>query len=323
MKSFVNTIIAVFFIAMPMFAQNAQKKPSVVVMPFDAKGDVSPEDSEIITEEFMNKYAVAGNAVVVNRNTLAQIQAEQKFQNSDWSDSNKTARLGEALNAQQIVSGQLRYYHNLLFVIVQVQDIKTLAVLASVNVRAKDAMEVLDKIPEICKGIVSQTDRTSYTGSSNERATGTKWKLGDTGPGEGTIYRIEPTKRTAWEYKYLGTADFATAQKLRKDYRGGGFSDWKCPSSDEFRWIYTYQIYPLISGGENPLISNTALYWTDNSRYRDDKLYKKWGPEYGYCYYDDNYYRFDTCENGYIRGPAQNTHSSQKLGVITIRSFTY
>ena len=320
MKSLVKTIIAVFFIAMPIFAQSAQKKPSVVVMPFDAKGEISPEDSEIITEEFMNKYAVAGSSTVVNRSTLSKIQAELKFQNSDWSDSNKTARLGEALNAQQIVSGQLRLYNNLLFAIVQLQDIKTLAVLASVNVRAKDAMELLDKIPEICKGIASQIDRTLEKGNSNERAKGTKWKLGDTGPGEGTIFRIEPTTRTAWEYKFLGTADFSTAQNLCKNYRGGGVSDWNFPSESLFRDIYTYQIYPLISGEEKPLISDSGRYWTE-SRNLNDSRYDK-GHWY-YLYYSDYYYGFDSCKKTYVTGPSRYTHSSEKYGVIAVRSFTY
>lgn len=195
--------------------------------------------------------------------------------------------------------------------------------LASVNVRAKDAMELLDKIPEICKGIVSQIDRTLEKGNSNERAKGTKWKLGDTGPGEGTIFRIEPTKRTAWEYKYLGTADFSTAQKMCKDYRGGGLSDWNFPSLDLFSDIYTYQIYPLISGEEKPLISDSAWYWTIYSSFRDDKFYKKLGNGYGYLFYDDYYYGFDTCEKCSIRGPSTYTHSSKKLGVIAVRSFTY
>lgn len=315
MKSLIKTILAVFFIAMPIFAQTAQKKPSVVIMPFDAKGDVSPDDSEVITEEFMNKYAVAGNAVVVNRNTLAQIQAEQKFQNSDWSDSNKTAKLGEALNAQQIVSGQLMLYNNLLFAIVQVQDIKTLAVLASVNVRAKDAMELLDKIPDICKGIVSQTDRALNVGNLNERAAGTKWKLGDTGPGGGTVYRIEPTKRTAWEYKYLGTADFSTAQKMCKDYRGGDVSDWQCASASEFKYIYIYQIYPLISGEEKPLISDSAVYWYSHYLQGTKGTFKDY-------YYDGNY-SFARGVTDLTRGPSKYTHSSAKYGVIAVRAFTY
>lgn len=180
-KKFV-TVFAFMLVAI-LSAQTAHKRPSVVIMPFDAKGGVSQEDCEVITEEFMSKYAVVGNSVVVNRNTLAQIQTEQMFQASDWSDSNKTTRLGEALNAQQIVSGQLRLYNGLIFVIVQVQDIRTLAVLASVNVRVKDVMELLDKISGICKSISAQMN-----GEYAVFSMAAEYQIGDIGPGGGYVF---------------------------------------------------------------------------------------------------------------------------------------
>lgn len=142
------------------FAQTA-KKPSVVIMPFDAKGGVAQEDCDIVTDIFESEYVVAGNSTVVNRSTLSKIQAEQKFQASDWSNSSKTAKLGEALNAQQIVSGQLRLYNGLLFFTAQVQDIGTLAVLASVSMRTESAMQLLDKIPGICTDLAGQIGGTS------------------------------------------------------------------------------------------------------------------------------------------------------------------
>ena len=180
-----------FMLVAILSAQTAHKRPSVVIMPFDAKGGVAQEDCEVITEEFMSKYAVVGNSVVVNRNTLAQIQTEQMFQASDWSDSNKTTRLGEALNAQQIVSGQLRLYNGLIFVIVQVQDIRTLAVLASVNVRVKDVMELLDKVPDICKTISAQMNGEFVGFKQTEQVPKqTNYKIGDLGPGNGWIFYV-------------------------------------------------------------------------------------------------------------------------------------
>lgn len=163
MKSF-KTIIATAALLAAVcagaFAQTA-KKPSVVIMPFDAKGGVAQEDCDIVTDIFESEYVVAGNSTVVNRSTLSKIQAEQKFQASDWSNSSKTAQLGEALNAQQIVSGQIRLYNGLLFFTAQVQDIRTLAVLASVSVRTESTMQLLDKIPGICKDLAIQIVGTS------------------------------------------------------------------------------------------------------------------------------------------------------------------
>lgn len=163
MKLFKTIIATAAFLAIgcvSAFVQTA-KKPSVVIMPFDAKGGVAQEDCDIVTDIFESEYVVAGNSTVVNRSTLSKIQAEQKFQASDWSNSSKTAQLGEALNAQQIVSGQIRLYNGLLFFTAQVQDIRTLAVLASVSVRTESTMQLLDKIPGICKDLAIQIVGTS------------------------------------------------------------------------------------------------------------------------------------------------------------------
>lgn len=159
-KTIIATAALLVAVCMSAFAQTA-KKPSVVIMPFDAKGGVAQEDCDIVTDIFESEYVVAGNSTVVNRSTLSKIQAEQKFQASDWSNSSKTAQLGEALNAQQIVSGQIRLYNGLLFFTAQVQDIRTLAVLASVSVRTESTMQLLDKIPGICKDLASQIGGTS------------------------------------------------------------------------------------------------------------------------------------------------------------------
>lgn len=159
-KQCVVLVISVLF-CVSLFARTSAKKPAVVIIPFEVKGGIAQEDCDIVTEIFESDYVVAGNSTVVNRSTLSKIQAEQKFQNSDWSNSNKTAKLGEALNAQQLVSGQLRLYSGLIFFTVQVQDIKTLAVLASVSMKIGSVMDLLDKIPGVCKDLSGQAGGTA------------------------------------------------------------------------------------------------------------------------------------------------------------------
>ena len=168
MKKLTYAMIALLsFLCVPLCAQTAEKKPTVVIVPFEAKGGMEQEDCEVVSELFASEYVITGAAIVVNRNTLAQIQTEQKFQASDWSNSDKTTRLGEALNAQQLVSGQLRLYNGLILVTVQVQDIKTLAVLAAVSTRVENTMKLIDGIPKICKDLVSQM--VAKTGDASTR----------------------------------------------------------------------------------------------------------------------------------------------------------
>ena len=175
MRKLTYAIIAFLTIlCVPLSAQTAEKKPTVVIVPFEAKSrGIEQDDCEIVTESFESEYARTGSALVVNRNTLKKIQTEQAFQNSDWSNNDKTAKLGEALNAQQLVFGSLRLYNDILFVTIQIQDITTLAILASVNVRVKDTMELLDKIPSICDALIAQFGR---------------YKVGGIGPGGGYIF---------------------------------------------------------------------------------------------------------------------------------------
>ncbi|MDE6067500.1 MAG: hypothetical protein K2F89_00915 [Treponemataceae bacterium] len=203
MKTFKTIFIAAVLAVLlaPLCAQTAEKKPTVVIVPFEAKSKgIEQDDCDIVTESFESEYARTGSALVVNRSTLKKIQTEQAFQNSDWSNNDKTAKLGEALNAQQLVFGTLRFYNDILFVTVQVQNIETLAVLASVNVRVKDTMELLETIPDICKNIAAQMQGESAPTVVSKNTSSTKpvqttksgvgktYQIGDIGPGGGYIF---------------------------------------------------------------------------------------------------------------------------------------
>ena len=143
------------------FAQTA-KKPSVVIMPFDAKGGVAQEDCDIVTDIFESEYASFDGLEVVDRGLLPKLKTELHFSDSDLRDSRKTAQLGQALNVQQIVKGQLRLYKGIVFFTVQVQDINTLAVLASANMQSESFTDLFGKIPALCKDLAHKS-----CGSSN------------------------------------------------------------------------------------------------------------------------------------------------------------
>ena len=245
MKTFKTILVTTALLAVvcvSAFAQTAGKKPTVVIVPFEANGGMDQEDCEVVSELFVSEYVITGAATVVNRDTLSKIQTEQKFQASDWSNSNKTAKLGEALNAQQLVSGQLRLYNGLIFVTVQVQDIKTLAVLAAVSTRVENTMKLIDGIPGICKDIASQTN-SSVNGIIGSKS---YWKLGDKGPGGGTIFYISSADRMVWEY----SPEVLKSSDECKAYKGGGLSDWVSPSGNITKYLDVYRSYPNLTGGK-------------------------------------------------------------------------
>ena len=151
-------MMATFALCAMLYAQSTSK-PTVIIMPFEASGGVSQEDCDIVTEIFESEYVVASNCSVINHSTIAKTQAA--LSNSNWADSRNPFLLGQALNAQQIVKGQIRLYNGIVYFTVQVQDINTLAVLASIRKRTENAMQLLDKIPGICKDLAGQVGGTS------------------------------------------------------------------------------------------------------------------------------------------------------------------
>lgn len=164
MKKLTHAIIALLaFLCVPLCAQTATtKKPTVVIVPFETSGGISQEEYDIMMNMFDAEYASFDGLEVVDRAFLRPLKVELNFSDSDWTNSRKTSLLGQALNVQQIVKGQLRLYNNIVFFTVQVQDINTLAVLASMSVQSESLAELFGKIPTLCKDLARKA-----CGSSN------------------------------------------------------------------------------------------------------------------------------------------------------------
>ena len=196
-----------------LFSQTTQK-PTVVVVPFDTK-DISQDDVDIINELFISEYANTGKATVVDRNSFDKIQKELEFQSTDWSDSNKVAELGRALNANHVVTGQFLKFRDEIIFNVKVLDVNTVAILAAETVRIKDIAELFDLLPQTCKSLATKSaggfvteeiNNTKQTSISIDNNSDQIYQIGDDGPGGGIIiyysqkgfevYETETTTKT-------------------------------------------------------------------------------------------------------------------------------
>jgi len=116
------------FLAISLFGQI----PSVVVSDFTSRArDVHEEDLVTVMEMFMNTLATGKTVNVIDRNVLERVMKTQGFNSNDWSDSTKTTRIGEELNAIYIVSGTMTQLGTSLTFSISVRDIKTLEVITS------------------------------------------------------------------------------------------------------------------------------------------------------------------------------------------------
>lgn len=177
MKTIKKTIAAFFMLTtLCALTLTAQAKPVVVIAPFDAKG-VSKDEADVITEIFTAEYAAAGGANVVDRTSFDKIKAQLSFQASDWSNSDKVAQLGKALNANQVVVGQLFKFREQIVMTVKVIDVNTTTILASHTEKVSDVEKLFDKISGICRKL-----------SEACAVSGMQYKVGDEGPGGGIVF---------------------------------------------------------------------------------------------------------------------------------------
>jgi len=161
-----NLIFVLFFTASIVFGQ--ANVPAIVVSTFSARGQaVSADDAETITELFISELAKTGGLRVVDRTSLDRVISEMSFQTSDWSNSQKTARLGAALNANYLVRGQISQLGQQITVNISALDINTLEVISpltetfDINViydtkedRWYDKKSIIGKMPFIAESII-------------------------------------------------------------------------------------------------------------------------------------------------------------------------
>lgn len=236
MKKLFIVLLMLLVVTSMVFAQK-----SIAVSTFDITGGaVSSEEAEAITELFISELVATGKVNVVDRANFDKVIEEMKFQSSDWSNSEKTIALGNAVNANMVVRGQIIKLGSKMYLSSTIIDLKTANVLSS-------GREQFNSIDDIF-GLL-----TKY---ANQTIEGLSLKIGDIGPGGGIVFYIEGKK--AYEVsEILGEANWETAMSMAKNFRGGGYSDWYLPTKYQLDLVYQN----LRKTGK---ISVNSWYWSSS-----------------------------------------------------------
>jgi TolB-like protein len=184
------------------FSQQARQL-TVAVSPFEVRGGVNPGDAETIYEIFVGELVTSGKVRVVDRTSFDAIMAEQRFQTSDWSNSNKVAQLGRALNANSIIRGQLMNLQGQIIIVANIVDINTAQILSSSRLQLYDMLDALDQMPEFVNGMVAKLPGASNTSTASSGRSNTaqkEYKIGDFGPAGGFIFYDKGVLTNGWRY---------------------------------------------------------------------------------------------------------------------------
>jgi len=169
----------------------AQKQPVVAVAPFDAISGVSATDTNMITRVFNIRLGNTKTVTLVDRNIIDRVLQEHKFQLGDWSNNQKTAELGRALNADWIVRGELEKFGSNILVTVQFYDIRTFAFKGGSDLRLANVDEAYDKMDPLVNKLVETIKNSSIT---------TTYKIGDFGPAGGIVFYDKGNFANGWRY---------------------------------------------------------------------------------------------------------------------------
>ncbi|MBO4639431.1 MAG: DUF1566 domain-containing protein [Treponema sp.] len=234
-------LFAVIIMAMGMiFTLSAERR--LAVASFDITGNaVTKDEAEAITELYITELVTTGKVKVVDRMNFDKILKEMNFQNSDWSDKEKTAELGKVANADLIARGQIIKLGSKMYLSATIIDVKSANVLSSARKDFNSIDDIFGLLTSFAKDAVAGLDL----------------KIGDIGPGGGIVFYIEG-KRCLECSDLLGEATWKDAKAMCKNYRGGGYSDWYLPTKEELNYIYQNLRMTGKIGGD-------TCYWSSSS----------------------------------------------------------
>jgi TolB-like protein len=227
------------------FAAFARDLPKVAVANFDVQGGIKPDEAKIITELFTMELVSKGAIKVVDRTSFDKIIAEMKFQTSDWSNSEKTAALGRAINAGYVIRGQLMKMGAVIYWTASMIDLNTTEVLSSALEQISDLGEVFNKLPSFCAQMM------------NKPPLG--YSAGDRGPGGGIVFLSEGDAYMECS-EILGSFTWDQAKTAAKNFKGGRYTDWRLPTAEELNLMYVNLRKRNLGGmGDNDYWSSSEL----------------------------------------------------------------
>ena len=150
-----------------------------VVVPLDSSG-IPQEEVDVLDRMFLSEFARTGKCTVVDRSNFDKIRAQQNFQLSDWSNNDKVAKLGKALNANVVVTGQVMKFRSQVMFVTQILDVNTTEILSSSDKVVNDVAELFGFFGTMCGTLTSKLPEPSVMLG--------KYKSGDKGPGGGYVF---------------------------------------------------------------------------------------------------------------------------------------
>ncbi len=152
---FKKILICLFFVlcGATMYAE----QPTVVIAPFDLIR-VETNDGEALYQVFLSSIARRKKFRVIDRSALPKIKKLIDFQDSDWSNNEKVAQLGAALNANVVVTCKIMFVRSIYITTINMIDVNTTEIKASENNRSDSFDDLIANLSTMAINFAAKYD---------------------------------------------------------------------------------------------------------------------------------------------------------------------
>jgi formylglycine-generating enzyme required for sulfatase activity len=133
------------------------QQAKLVVTPFENRGarlDTAALNN--LQDYLINAFINTGRFQVPDRNALALLAQEQKFQLSDWADDSKSAQMGKVLNADYIVRVIVMHDGEYNLLTARILDVNTANGLSAAEMEFITQREARGKMEDFVSGILTR-----------------------------------------------------------------------------------------------------------------------------------------------------------------------
>jgi len=263
MKKAICLIVLLVVVSATVFAQDTEL-PKLAVVEFNTNVNTEKIKADAITVRELVQSAMVKTQKyqVITRNEIDKLLSNEKIQASSISSPENIKKL-QLQSISYIVTGSLNATDNDYTLTVTVLNVVNGNLLHSdyafMGSTSREFINGVDTfMVKFIAGMETKEGKLVQTGKT--------YKIGDKGPGGGIIFYADDSvfKEVS---PMLGSFNWENASKVATDYKGGGFTDWRLPSSSELNMIYENLRKKNIAALGDDYYWSSSMYGKDSSHY--------------------------------------------------------